>query len=133
MMRVLIVLLVGTLLVPAYAIDPGEALGDPALEARARALSVEFRCLVCQNQSIDDSDAPLARDLRAMVRARLLAGDSDRDIRAAVTERYGEFVLFRPRFDGATAILWLLPVFLLGIAGWFVTRMFSSTTSSEVE
>lgn len=133
MMRVLIVLLAGTLLVPAYAIDPGEALGDPALEARARALSVEFRCLVCQNQSIDDSDAPLARDLRAMVRARLLAGDSDRDIRAAVTERYGEFVLFRPRFDGATAILWLLPVFLLGIAGWFVTRMFSRTTSSEVE
>ena len=133
MMRVLIVLLVGTLLVPAYAIDPGEALGDPALEARARALSVEFRCLVCQNQSIDDSDAPLARDLRAMVRARLLAGDSDRDIRAAVTERYGEFVLFRPRFDGATAILWLLPVFLLGIGGWFVTRMFSRTTSSEVE
>ena len=132
-MRVLIVLLAGTLLVPAYAIDPGEALGDPALEARARALSVEFRCLVCQNQSIDDSDAPLARDLRAMVRARLLAGDSDRDIRAAVTERYGEFVLFRPRFDGATAILWLLPVFLLGIAGWFVTRMFSRTTSSEVE
>ena len=132
-MRVLIVLLLGTLLVPAYAIDPGEALGDPALEARARALSVEFRCLVCQNQSIDDSDAPLARDLRAMVRARLLAGDSDRDIRAAVTERYGEFVLFRPRFDGATAILWLLPVFLLGIAGWFVTRMFSRTTSSEVE
>ena len=133
MMRVLIVLLAGTLLVPAYAIDPGEALSDPALEARARALSVEFRCLVCQNQSIDDSDAPLARDLRAMVRARLLAGDSDRDIRAAVTERYGEFVLFRPRFDGATAILWLLPVFLLGIAGWFVTRMFSRTTSSEVE
>ena len=133
MMRVLIVLLAGTLLVPAYAIDPGEALGDPGLEARARALSVEFRCLVCQNQSIDDSDAPLARDLRAMVRARLLAGDSDRDIRAAVTERYGEFVLFRPRFDGATAILWLLPVFLLGIAGWFVTRMFSRTTSSEVE
>ena len=111
MMRVLIVLLAGTLLVPAYAIDPGEALGDPALEARARALSVEFRCLVCQNQSIDDSDAPLARDLRAMVRARLLAGDSDRDIRAAVTERYGEFVLFRPRFGGATAILWLLPIF----------------------
>ena len=118
---------------PAHAIDPGEALGDPALEARARALSVEFRCLVCQNQSIDDSDAPLARDLRAMVRARLLAGDSDQDIRAAVTARYGEFVLFRPRFGGATAVLWLLPLLLLGIAGWFVTRMFSRTTSSEVE
>ena len=133
MMRVLIVLLAGTLLVPAYAIDPGEALGDPALEARARALSVEFRCLVCQNQSIDDSDAPLARDLRAMVRTRLLAGDSDQDIRAAVTARYGEFVLFRPRFGGTTAVLWLLPLLLLGIAGWFATRMFSRTTSSGVE
>ena len=133
MMRALVVLLVGALLVPAYAIDPGEALGDPALEARARALSVEFRCLVCQNQSIDDSDAPLARDLRAMVRTRLLAGDSDQDIRAAVTARYGEFVLFRPRFGGTTAVLWLLPLLLLGIAGWFATRMFSRTTSSVVE
>ena len=133
MMRALVVLLVGALLVPAHAIDPGEALGDPALEARARALSVEFRCLVCQNQSIDDSDAPLARDLRAMVRARLLAGDSDQDIRAAVTARYGEFVLFRPRFGGPTAVLWLLPLLLLSIAGWFAIRMFSPTTSSEVE
>ena len=133
MMRALVVLLVGALLVPAHAIDPGEALGDPVLEARARALSVEFRCLVCQNQSIDDSDAPLARDLRAMVRTRLLAGDSDQDIRAAVTARYGEFVLFRPRFGGTTAVLWLLPLLLLGIAGWFATRMFSRTTSSVVE
>lgn len=133
MMRTLALLLVGALLVPAHAIDPGEALGDPVLEARARALSVEFRCLVCQNQSIDDSDAPLARDLRAMVRARLLAGDSDQDIRAAVTARYGEFVLFRPRFGGPTAVLWLLPLLLLSIAGWFAIRMFSATTSSEVE
>lgn len=68
-----------------------------------------------------------------MVRARLLAGDSDQDIRAAVTARYGEFVLFRPRFGGPTAVLWLLPLLLLGIAGWFVARMFSRTTSSEVE
>ena len=133
MIRAFTLLLIGVLVLPAHAIDPGEALADPALEARARALSVEFRCLVCQNQSIDDSDAPLARDLRAMVRARLLAGDSDQDIRAAVTARYGEFVLFRPRFGGGTAVLWLLPLLLLGIAGWFVTRMFSSTTSSEVE
>lgn len=133
MMRAFTLLLVGVLLLPAHAIDPGEALTDPALEARARALSVEFRCLVCQNQSIDDSDAPLARDLRAMVRARLLAGDSDQDIRAAVTARYGEFVLFRPRFGGPTAVLWLLPLLLLGIAGWFVARMFSRTTSSEFE
>ena len=133
MLRALVVLLVGALLVPAHAIDPGEALGDPVLEARARALSVEFRCLVCQNQSIDDSDAPLARDLRAMVRARLLAGDSDQDIRAAVTARYGEFVLFRPRFGAPTAVLWLLPLLLLSIAGWFAIRMFSPTTSSKVE
>ena len=132
-MRAFTLLLVGVLLLPAHAIDPGEALADPALEARARALSVEFRCLVCQNQSIDDSDAPLARDLRAMVRTRLLAGDSDQDIRAAVTARYGEFVLFRPRFGGPTAVLWLLPFFLLGFAGWFVARLFSRTTSSEVE
>ena len=133
MMRALVVLLVGAFLVPAHAIDPGEALGDPVLEARARALSDEFRCLVCQNQSIDDSDAPLARDLRAMGRARLLAGDSDQDIRAAVTARYGEFVLFRPRFGGVTAVLWLLPLLLLSIAGWFAIRMFSRITSSEVE
>ena len=118
---------------PAAALTPEEKLADPILEDRARALSKQLRCLVCQNQSIDDSDAPLARDLRAMVRTRLLAGDSDQDIRAAVTARYGEFVLFRPRFGGTTAVLWLLPLLLLGIACWFATRMFSRTTSSEVE
>ena len=123
-MRALVVLLVGALLVPAHAIDPGEALGDPVLEARARALSVEFRCLVCQNQSIDDSDAPLARDLRAMVRTRLLAGDSDQDIRAAVTARLWRVCFVSSPFWRAHGVLWLLPLLLLSIAGWFAIRMF---------
>ena len=133
MKRLVVATLLLLLSLPAQAVEPHEMLDDPVLEARARKLSAVIRCLVCQNQSIDDSDAPLARDLRAMVRTRLLAGDSDQDIRAAVTARYGEFVLFRPRFGGATALLWLLPLLLLGIAGWFATRMFSRTTSSEAE
>lgn len=108
---------------PSFALDPGEALEDAALESRARALSQELRCLVCQNQSIDDSDAPLARDLRQMVRARLLAGDSDDDIRAAVVERYGEFALFRPRFGAHTFALWAMPLFILLIGALLAWRL----------
>jgi cytochrome c-type biogenesis protein CcmH len=93
----------------AFAVTPGEVLKDPALEQRARAISAELRCLVCQNQSIDDSDASLAKDLRAIVRERLLAGDSDVEIRAFVVQRYGEFVLLRPPFSLGTALLWTLP------------------------
>ena len=111
---------------PSYALDPGEALQDPALETRARALSQELRCLVCQNQSIDDSDAPLARDLRQMVRARLQAGDSDEDIRAAVVERYGEFALFRPRFGAHTFALWAMPLFILLVGGLLAWRLTSN-------
>ena len=111
---------------PSYALDPGEALKDPALEARARALSQELRCLVCQNQSIDDSDAPLARDLRQMVRTRLQAGDSDEDIRAAVVERYGEFALFRPRFGAHTFALWAMPLFILLVGGLLALRLTSN-------
>ena len=111
---------------PSYALDPGEALKDPALETRARALSQELRCLVCQNQSIDDSDAPLARDLRQMVRARLQAGDSDEDIRAAVVERYGEFALFRPRFGAHTFALWAMPLFILLVGGLLAWRLTSN-------
>ena len=96
-----LLILFALVLTPAQALDPGEALADAALETRARALSQELRCMVCQNQSIDDSDAPLAKDLRQFVRARLLAGDSDAAIRAAVVERYGEFALFRPRCRAA--------------------------------
>ena len=98
----------------AGAVQPGEQLADPALEARARAISAELRCLVCQNQSIDDSDAPLARDLRLLVRQRLQAGDSDEDIREFLVARYGEYVLLKPRLSPGTALLWLTPALLLG-------------------
>lgn len=92
---------------PALAVQPDEVLPDPALETRARAISAGLRCLVCQNQSIDDSDAPLARDLRILVRDRLKAGDSDEQIIDFVVARYGEFVLLKPRFEPHTLLLWL--------------------------
>lgn len=111
------------LLAPAQALDPGEALSDPVLEARARALSQELRCMVCQNQSIDDSDAPLAKDLRVFVRTRLTAGDSDAAIRAAVVERYGEFALFRPRLAPHTIALWAMPLIILLIGGFAAWRL----------
>jgi cytochrome c-type biogenesis protein CcmH len=98
----------------AQAVQPDEVLQDPALEARARAISAGLRCLVCQNQSIDDSDAPLAKDLRILVRERLNAGDSDEQIEDFVVARYGEFVLLRPRFTAHTLLLWAAtPVLLL--------------------
>ena len=95
------------------AVQPDEILADPALEARARALSKELRCMVCQNQSIDDSDAPLARDLRVLVRERLKAGDSDGQVLDFLVARYGEFVLLKPRFSLHTALLWLAPAAVL--------------------
>jgi len=98
------------------AVEPGEMLNDPALEARAREISKELRCLVCQNQSIDDSSADLARDLRLIVRQRLTAGDSDDQVLQYVTDRYGDFVLLRPPLKPATLALWLAPPLLL-IAG----------------
>jgi cytochrome c-type biogenesis protein CcmH len=106
----------------AFAVQPDEILADAALEARARALSKELRCMVCQNQSIDDSDAPLARDLRLLVRERLQAGDSDREVIDFLVARYGEFVLLRPRFSTHTALLWLGPaaILLVGAGGLFV-------------
>jgi cytochrome c-type biogenesis protein CcmH len=104
--------------IAAHAVQPDEILSDTALEARARALSAELRCLVCQNQSIDDSDAPLARDLRILVRERLKAGDSDAAVKAFVVARYGDFVLLRPPFATRTLLLWVLPfaVLLGGLA-----------------
>jgi cytochrome c-type biogenesis protein CcmH len=98
---------------PAVAVQPDEVLSDATLEARARGLSKELRCMVCQNQSIDDSDAPLARDLRVLVRERLQAGDSDREVIDFLVARYGEFVLLRPRFSAHTALLWLGPAVVL--------------------
>jgi cytochrome c-type biogenesis protein CcmH len=99
---------------PALAVQPDEVLDDPALEARARDLSAGLRCLVCQNQSIDDSDAPLAKDLRVLVRERLKAGDSDAEIIDFVVARYGEFVLLKPRLSPHTWLLWFAtPLVLL--------------------
>jgi cytochrome c-type biogenesis protein CcmH len=106
-----------TLSAPAFAVQPGEMLKDPVLEARARALSQQLRCMVCQNQSIDDSEAPLARDLRLLVRERLAAGDSDRQVIDFLVSRYGEFVLLKPPFEWHTALLWALPPGLLVIGG----------------
>ena len=106
----------------AYAVEPGEMLKDPALEARARALSQELRCVVCQNQSIDDSNAPLAHDLRVIVRERLTAGDTDAQVLAFVRARYGEFVLLRPPFKLQTLLLWFTPLLLLGGAALYLWR-----------
>lgn len=100
-----------------WALQPDEILDDPALETRARAISKELRCLVCQNQSIDDSDAPLARDLRILVRQRLVAGDSNEEVIDFVVARYGDFVLLKPPFDARTILLWLTPVLVLAAGG----------------
>jgi len=106
---------------PALAVEPDEVLKDPALEARARTLSKELRCLVCQNQSIDDSAAPLAKDLRIVVRERLTAGDSDAQVIDYLTRRYGAFVLLKPPMTPATYLLWFGPVLILaaGAIGLF--------------
>jgi cytochrome c-type biogenesis protein CcmH len=108
----------------AFAWNPGEALQDPALEARARALSANLRCLVCQNQSIDDSDADLARDLRILVRERIMAGDSDEKVIEFLVSRYGEFVLLKPRFGASTYLLWGLPV--AALAGGAIAVAFAA-------
>lgn len=106
----------------AFAVEPDEMLRDPALEARARVISKELRCVVCQNQTIDDSNARLARDLRRLVRKRLLAGDSNDEVVAYIVGRYGDFVLLRPPFKPATYVLWFGPaaVFLFGAVAVFV-------------
>jgi cytochrome c-type biogenesis protein CcmH len=107
---------------PAAAVTPDEILKDPALEARARHLSQELRCMVCQNQSIDDSDAPLAHDLRVLVRERLSAGDSDHQVLDFLVARYGDFVLLKPPFQLDTLLLWGLPpaALLAGLAALFL-------------
>lgn len=107
---------------PLIAVEPGEALGDPALEARARAISKELRCLVCQNQSIDDSNASLAKDLRLLLRERLQAGDSDSEAIAFIVERYGTYVRLRPPIDPRTYVLWFGPAAVLLIAVLVVLR-----------
>jgi cytochrome c-type biogenesis protein CcmH len=107
---------------PARAVEPDEIMADSRLEARARALSVGLRCLVCQNQSIDDSNAPLARDLRLLVRERLKSGESDAEVMRFITDRYGQFVLLNPPVGRNTALLWATPLLLLAAGGAFWWR-----------
>ena len=118
MIRSLLVALALLGATPLHAVQVDEILPDPALEARAREISQDLRCMVCQNQSIDDSEAPLARDLRLLVRERLKAGDSDAQVVDFMVARYGEFVLLKPRMSWHTAILWGAPLAIL-IAGLF--------------
>jgi cytochrome c-type biogenesis protein CcmH len=115
-MRPLLVVLTALMLMAGAASDPSERLQDPAQEARARTLFAQIRCLVCQNESIDDSDAELAGDLRKVVREQITAGRSDGEVKAFLTDRYGEFVLLKPRFSPANAVLWLGP-FMAALAG----------------
>jgi len=127
MMRILaaLVLLMVIGLAPARAVLPDEVMTDPVKEARARGLSRELRCMVCQNQSIDDSEAPLARDLRLLVRERIAAGDSDAQVIDFLVARYGEFVLLKPRFERQTLLLWLVPPLVLvggALALWLHSR-----------
>ncbi|WP_192360478.1 cytochrome c-type biogenesis protein [Mesorhizobium mediterraneum] len=114
----------------ALAVKPDEVLADPALEARARTLSEELRCMVCQNQSIDESDADLARDLRVLVRQRLVAGDTDQQVIDYIVSRYGEFVLLKPRFSLRNALLWGTPVLLLLAGGIFIVLTARSRRST---
>jgi cytochrome c-type biogenesis protein CcmH len=118
---------------PSLAVQPDEMLKDPALEARARTLSSELRCLVCQNQSIDDSEAPLARDLRLLVRERLTQGDSDTQVLDFLVSRYGQFVLLRPRLELQTILLWGLPpaALLAGMIGLLITARRRQKTSTD--
>lgn len=117
---------------PVLAVQPDEILQDPVLEARARGLSAHLRCMVCQNQSIDDSNADLARDLRVLVRERLVAGDTDDQVMDYVVSRYGEFVLLRPAFNWRNAALWATPVILLVLGGAFAfARRRTATPASS--
>src|SRR3954462_2390549 len=118
----------------AHAVQPDEIMAEPAKETRARDLSRELRCMVCQNQSIDDSEAPLARDLRLLVRERIAAGDSDAQVMDFLVARYGEFVLLKPRLKSHTLLLWLLPPFALiggGLALWMHNRRRARSAAEE--
>ena len=116
---------------PALAVNPDEVMDDPALEERARDISTELRCMVCQNQSIDDSNAELARDLRLLVRKRLEAGDSNKEVLDYIVSRYGEFVLLKPRFSPHTWALWGAPFILIAIAGFAFWRLSKRQRASE--
>jgi len=136
-MRALLIALLLALAAPAGAVQPDEILDDPALEERARTLSAELRCLVCRNESIDESNADLARDLRLLVRERLVAGDSDAEVIDFVVDRYGEYVLLRPTLSGSNLILWIAgPAMLilgLGVAIAYLRRRATAAEGASQE
>ena len=116
-MRALVLAVLLSAATPVWAVQPDEVLADTALETRARALSAELRCLVCRNESIDESNADLAKDLRLLVRERLVAGDNDQQVMEFVVDRYGEYVLLRPTLGGSNILLWLAGPAMLLVAG----------------
>lgn len=134
-MRILVIFLL--LFGAAHAVEPDEVLGDPALEARALEISRNLRCVVCQSQSIDDSNAPLAKDMRLIVRERLVAGDSDEAVYAYLVDRYGDYVLLKPPVQTNTILLWAAPGLVLagaaGAAFVFLMRMRKSDNADDVE
>lgn len=130
MRRLFIALFLFLNALPAFAVNPDEVLSNPVLEQRARNLSAQLRCMVCQNQSIDDSNAELARDLRVLVRERLSNGDTDNQVIDYVVSRYGEFVLLKPRFSTKTMILWATPILLL-LIGAIAIFVFVRTRPSQ--
>ena len=133
-MKRLALILMCLLAAPAWAVQPDEILSDPALEGRARELSKGLRCLVCRNENIDDSNAPLARDLRILLRERLVAGDSDQEAVGFIVDRYGEYVLLKPTSGGANVFLWLAGPLMLGgalVIGAVYLRRRSRGTAPE--
>ena len=133
MIRFLLLILM--LATPSFAVEPDEILADPVLEERARDLSKGLRCLVCRNENIDDSNAELARDLRLLVRERLVAGDTDQEAEDYIVERFGEYVLLKPVFSLSNAMLWFAGPALLLVGGWisavFIRRRSKAVTGSD--
>lgn len=117
----------------AYAVDPEDRLADPALEARAREISKDLRCLVCAGQTIDDSTAPVAQALRKMVRERLAAGDTDEEVLDAVAKRYGDYALLKPRFSAENLVLWIGPFLVLVLGGWGAVRFIRAHRAMPVD
>ncbi len=117
----------------AFAVEPDEVLSDPVLEARARALSEELRCVVCQGESIDASSAAVAKDLRVLLREKLIEGLSDQEIKDYLSSRYGDFILLKPRFGGAGAVLWLIGPILFLLGGIFVAMFIRSSGKVEID
>ena len=130
-LRLVLLVFFAALAEPSFAVQPDELMRDPALESRARALSGQLRCMVCQNQSIDDSDAPLARDIRVLIRQRIAEGESNDAVRTYLVSRYGDFILLKPPFKPETLLLWLSAPLTLAaglVAVWLARRRAPVTT-----